>query len=126
MLNVFHRDGDGIRHFWGSELFYAPTEPGQDTRHVGTLEPVWNIFDLNREGRRPDWDEQRTTDGPRRPSATSDAPQGSSGMRAMRCCRWALVLALVVAAPAHRPRRSSRRATSRPAWPSAPMDGPSW
>ena len=58
MLNVFHRDGDGIRHFWGSELFYAPTEPGQDTRHVGTLEPVWNIFDLNREGRRPDWDEQ--------------------------------------------------------------------
>ena len=58
MLNVFHRDGDGIRHFWGSELFYAPTEPGQDTRHVGTLEPVWNIFDLTREGRRPDWDEQ--------------------------------------------------------------------
>ncbi|HEY3035830.1 MAG TPA: DUF899 family protein, partial [Streptosporangiaceae bacterium] len=24
MLNVFHRDGDTIRHFWGSELFYAP------------------------------------------------------------------------------------------------------
>jgi predicted dithiol-disulfide oxidoreductase (DUF899 family) len=58
MLNVFHRDGDTIRHFWGSELFYAPMEPGQDTRHVGTLEPVWNLFDLTREGRRPDWDEQ--------------------------------------------------------------------
>ena len=58
MLNVFHRDGDTIRHFWGSELFYAPTEPGQDTRHVGTLEPVWNLFDLTREGRGPDWDEQ--------------------------------------------------------------------
>ena len=53
MLNVFHRDGDTIRHFWGSELFYAPTEPGQDTRHVGTLEPVWNLFDLTREGRGP-------------------------------------------------------------------------
>ena len=57
MLNVFRRDAEGIRHFWGSELFYAPTEPGQEPRHVGTLEPVWNIFDLTPEGR-PDWDEQ--------------------------------------------------------------------
>ena len=58
MLNVFHRDGETIRHFWGSELFYAPTDPGQDPRHVGTLEPVWNLFDLTREGRPIDWDEQ--------------------------------------------------------------------
>jgi predicted dithiol-disulfide oxidoreductase (DUF899 family) len=58
MLNVFERDGETIRHFWGSELFYAPTDPGQDPRHVGTLEPVWNLFDLTREGRPLDWDEQ--------------------------------------------------------------------
>ncbi len=57
MLNVFHRDDDSIRHFWGSELFYAPWDPGQDPRHVGTLEPLWNLFDLTPEGR-PDWDEQ--------------------------------------------------------------------
>jgi predicted dithiol-disulfide oxidoreductase (DUF899 family) len=57
MLNVFHRDGEAIRHFWGSELFYAPAEPGQDPRHMGTLEPLWNLFDLTPEGR-PDWDEQ--------------------------------------------------------------------
>ncbi|HKN95381.1 MAG TPA: DUF899 family protein [Thermoleophilaceae bacterium] len=57
MLNVFHRDRDGIRHFWGSELFYAPAEPGQEPRHVGTLEPLWNLFDLTPEGR-PDWHEQ--------------------------------------------------------------------
>jgi predicted dithiol-disulfide oxidoreductase (DUF899 family) len=57
MLNVFHRDGETIRHFWGSELFYAPWDPGQDPRHVGTLEPLWNLFDLTPEGR-PDWDEQ--------------------------------------------------------------------
>lgn len=57
MLNVFHRDGETIRHFWGSELFYAPADPGQDPRHVGTLEPVWNLFDLIPEGR-ADWDEQ--------------------------------------------------------------------
>jgi predicted dithiol-disulfide oxidoreductase (DUF899 family) len=58
LMNVFHRDGDAIRHFWGSELFYAPAEPGQDPRHVGTLEASWNMFDLTREGRDPDWDEQ--------------------------------------------------------------------
>jgi predicted dithiol-disulfide oxidoreductase (DUF899 family) len=58
MLNVFQRDGGLIRHFWGSELFYAPTDPGQDPRHAGTLEPLWNMFDLTREGRPADWDEQ--------------------------------------------------------------------
>jgi predicted dithiol-disulfide oxidoreductase (DUF899 family) len=58
MLNVFHRDGERIRHFWGSELFYAPTDPGQDPRHVGTLEPLWNLFDFTPDGRPSDWDEQ--------------------------------------------------------------------
>ena len=58
MLTVFHRDGDAIRHFWSSELFYAPTDPGEDQRHVGTLEPLWNLFDLTPEGRPRDWEEQ--------------------------------------------------------------------
>ena len=58
MLNVFHRDGDVIRHFWSTELLYAPTDPGQDPRHVGTLEPLWNLFDLTPEGRPLDWEEQ--------------------------------------------------------------------
>jgi predicted dithiol-disulfide oxidoreductase (DUF899 family) len=58
MLNVFHRDDGTIRHFWSSELFYAPTEPGQDPRHVGTIEPLWNLFDLTPVGRGSDWDEQ--------------------------------------------------------------------
>src|SRR6266568_3109938 len=61
MLNVFHRDGRTIRHFWGSELFYAPTDPGQDPRHVGTIEPLWNLFDLTPEGRPTGWDEQLPT-----------------------------------------------------------------
>ena len=61
MFNVFHRDGKTIRHFWGSELFYAPWDPGQDPRHVGTLEPLWNLFDLTPEGR-PDFDEQLSYD----------------------------------------------------------------
>ena len=58
MLNVFHREGATIRHSWGSELFYAPAEPGQDPRHVGTIEPLWNLLDLTPGGRPPDWDEQ--------------------------------------------------------------------
>jgi predicted dithiol-disulfide oxidoreductase (DUF899 family) len=58
MLNVFHRDGQAIRHFWGSELFHAPADAGQDPRHVGTLESLWNLFDLTPEGRGTDWYEQ--------------------------------------------------------------------
>lgn len=59
MLNVFQREGEKtMRHFWGSELLYAPSEPGQDPRHVGTLEPLWNLFDCTREGRPTNWEEQ--------------------------------------------------------------------
>ena len=58
VLNVFHRDGETIRHFWGSELLYAPTDPGQEYRHVGTIEPLWNLFDFIPEGRGFGWDEQ--------------------------------------------------------------------
>jgi predicted dithiol-disulfide oxidoreductase (DUF899 family) len=58
LLNVFHRDGATIRHFWASELFYAPTDPGQDPRHVGTIEPLYNLLDLTPEGRPPNWHEQ--------------------------------------------------------------------
>jgi predicted dithiol-disulfide oxidoreductase (DUF899 family) len=58
MLNVFSREGDVVRHFWASELFDAPADPGQDPRHVGTIEPMWNLFDLTREGRAEGWEEQ--------------------------------------------------------------------
>jgi len=58
MLTVFRRDGDVIRHFWSSELLYAPSDPGEEPRHVGTLEPLWNLLDLAPEGRPADWHEQ--------------------------------------------------------------------
>jgi predicted dithiol-disulfide oxidoreductase (DUF899 family) len=63
MLNVFHRDGETIRHFWGSELLYAPTDPGQDPRHVGTIEPLWNLYDFTPEGRGAGWEEQLSYPG---------------------------------------------------------------
>src|SRR4051794_7570213 len=43
MLTVFHRQGDPTRHAGGSELLFAPTERGEDPRHVGTIEPLWNL-----------------------------------------------------------------------------------
>jgi predicted dithiol-disulfide oxidoreductase (DUF899 family) len=55
MLNVFRRDGDTIRHFWGSELLYEPPDPGQDQRHAETIDPLWNLFDFVPEGRGTDW-----------------------------------------------------------------------
>jgi predicted dithiol-disulfide oxidoreductase (DUF899 family) len=58
MMTVFHRHGDEIRHFWSSEMLYAPTDSGQDPRHSGTLEPLWNMLDLTPEGRPSDWQEQ--------------------------------------------------------------------
>ncbi|MBZ9661333.1 DUF899 family protein [Mesorhizobium sp. ESP-6-4] len=57
LLSVFHRDGDGIRHFWSSELDFAPSDPGQDPRGIGTCEILWNLMDFTPEGR-PNWHEQ--------------------------------------------------------------------
>jgi predicted dithiol-disulfide oxidoreductase (DUF899 family) len=51
MMNVFRRQDGEVRHFWGSELLYAPTDPGQDPRHVGTIETLWNMMDLTPHGR---------------------------------------------------------------------------
>jgi predicted dithiol-disulfide oxidoreductase (DUF899 family) len=58
MLTVFHHDGDLIRHSWSSELLYAVADPGQEPRHVGSLEPLWNLFDVTRESRPAGWAEQ--------------------------------------------------------------------
>lgn len=51
MLNVFRRDGAGIRHTWGSEVLYVPPEPGEQYRATDSLDPVWNMFDFAPEGR---------------------------------------------------------------------------
>ena len=48
-------EGEVIRHFWGSELLDAPTGPGQETRHVDPIIPLWNLFDFTSEGRGTDW-----------------------------------------------------------------------
>jgi len=57
-LTVFKRWPDGtIRLHWASELVFEPSDPGQDMRHLGTVEPLWTLFDLT-PGGRPTADEQ--------------------------------------------------------------------
>lgn len=55
MLNVFRRTGAGIHHTWGSEMLYAPREPGLHSRHVDAIWPLWNVLDVTPEGRGVDW-----------------------------------------------------------------------
>ena len=54
IVNVFQRDQDGIRHRYATELFFAPSEPGQNPRHVDMLWPLWTTLDLTPAGR-GDW-----------------------------------------------------------------------
>jgi len=54
-LNVFVRRNGKIHHFYNTELLFAPTERGQDSRHVDLLWPVWNLFDLTPDGRGTNW-----------------------------------------------------------------------
>lgn len=49
MLNVFVKRHDGIRHFWGSELFGVKGEG--DPRHLDIAWPLWNVLDMTPEGR---------------------------------------------------------------------------
>lgn len=55
MLNVFRKKVKNITHFYGTELLYVPPEKGQDPRHVDSITPLWNLFDLLPEGRGKDW-----------------------------------------------------------------------
>jgi predicted dithiol-disulfide oxidoreductase (DUF899 family) len=52
MLNVFHKRRDGtIRHFWGSELVFAPEDPGQNHRALDIVDPLWGLLDTTPDGR---------------------------------------------------------------------------
>jgi predicted dithiol-disulfide oxidoreductase (DUF899 family) len=56
IATVFTRRDGRIRHFWSSELFDAPRDPGQHPRHVDFMWPIWAIFDCVPEGRGTDWE----------------------------------------------------------------------
>ena len=54
-LNVFVRSDHEIRHFYHTELLFAPSDRGQDGRHVDMIWPLWNLFDVTPEGRGTNW-----------------------------------------------------------------------
>ena len=49
MMNVFIRNGSEVRHFWGSEMLFAPSD--WDSRHIDMQWPLWHFFDITPEGR---------------------------------------------------------------------------
>jgi predicted dithiol-disulfide oxidoreductase (DUF899 family) len=52
ILTVFHKGKDDVvRLSWASELLFSASEPGQDPRHLGTVEPMWTLLDLTPGGR---------------------------------------------------------------------------
>src|SRR5713226_1848837 len=54
-LNVFTRKDGRIHHAYCTELMFAPSDRGQDPRHVDAIWPLWNLFDCTPEGRGTDW-----------------------------------------------------------------------
>lgn len=51
MFNVFLRKDDVVRHFWGTELTWAPEVPGQHHRSGDATSPLWGMLDMTPEGR---------------------------------------------------------------------------
>jgi predicted dithiol-disulfide oxidoreductase (DUF899 family) len=51
MFNVFRLDNGTVRHFWGSELTWAPSESGQHHRSGDAINALWGLLDMTPEGR---------------------------------------------------------------------------
>ncbi len=51
IFNVFKKTGGAVRHFWGSEMSFAPNEPGQHHRAGDLADPLWGLLDMTPEGR---------------------------------------------------------------------------
>lgn len=54
IATVFTRRDGKIHHTWSSELMMAPSDPGQDMRHVDFMWPMWLVLDRT-PGGRGDW-----------------------------------------------------------------------
>jgi predicted dithiol-disulfide oxidoreductase (DUF899 family) len=55
IFNVFRKaggkTGGKIRHFWGSEMSFAPPAPNQHHRAGDLADPLWGLLDMTPEGR---------------------------------------------------------------------------
>jgi predicted dithiol-disulfide oxidoreductase (DUF899 family) len=51
IFNVFKKSDGVIRHFWGSEMAFAPPAPDQHHRAGDLVDPLWGLLDMTPEGR---------------------------------------------------------------------------
>ena len=51
IMNVFVKDEDEPRHFWATELLYAPWDADQEPRHLDAIWPLWHVLDMTPGGR---------------------------------------------------------------------------
>ena len=51
IFNVFRKQNGAIRHFWGSEMSFAPPAPKQHHRAGDLVDPLWGLLDMTPEGR---------------------------------------------------------------------------
>ncbi len=55
VIHTFVKRDGRVHHFYSSELAFAPSDPGQNPRHIDLMWPLWNVLDLTPEGRGADW-----------------------------------------------------------------------
>lgn len=55
LAHVFVRRDGVVLHSYTTELAFAPTDDGQSPRHIDSMWPLWNAFDLTPQGRGEDW-----------------------------------------------------------------------
>jgi predicted dithiol-disulfide oxidoreductase (DUF899 family) len=51
ILNVFVREGGEVRHFWATELLYAPWDADQEPRHLDSIWPLLHVLEMTPDGR---------------------------------------------------------------------------
>ena len=51
IFNVFSKQGGTVRHVWGSEMAFAPSDHGQHHRAGDLVDPLWGLLDMTPEGR---------------------------------------------------------------------------
>ncbi len=55
MGTVFVRRNGRIHHFWSTETWLVPPDPGQHPRHVDFMWPLWGVLDRTPGGRGAGW-----------------------------------------------------------------------
>jgi len=51
IFNTFRKQGETVRHHWGSEMAFAPSDPGQHHRAGDLVDSLWGFLDMTPEGR---------------------------------------------------------------------------